>query len=196
MTNERIILIDFWGTIVESEKRNKLWGLVLKDFENLILDKKDIFGYWKERWFKSDINKGEFIQELIKRFELGSKTTSHIEDILNYKNFTPINGRIDSLSKLMREGYEIHLVSDCGYDTKEFVENSALNNILSKRFYSFVYKTTKEENLYGLVAEEIGTSCIMIGDDYKRDYKIPKEYGFSSALIRKIDILEDIICKS
>ena len=68
-----------------------------------------------------------------------------------------------------------------------------MNKILSKRFYSFEYGTTKDEDLYRIVFEEMGLNCLMVGDDPKRDYEIPKKYGFRAILVNKSDRLEDVI---
>ncbi len=196
MNKEKTILIDFWETIAESKERNTLWKKVLESFENSGINKPNFFKYWKENWFKSNIEEGRFIQQLRENFGISNYETNMLRDILDYKNLTLINGRLDSLKKLRNVNYGFHLVSDCGRDVKEFVEKTDLNKILSKRFYSFEYGTTKEEDLYRIVSEEIGIDCLMVGDDLKRDYKIPKRYGFRASLVKKSDRLEDALWNS
>ena len=193
MNEGKTILIDFWETIAESKERDRLWKKVLKSFEYSSINKSNFFKYWKEKWFKSIIGEEEFIEELRKKFSIKSDQAMALRGILDYRNLTLIDGRLDSLSNLKKSNYKIHLVSDCGRDIKEFVEKSELNKILSKRFYSFEYGTTKDEDLYRRVSEEVGFNCLMIGDDFKRDYEAPKQYGFRSNLIKKSDRLEDVI---
>jgi len=195
MEYKKNILIDFLETIVESKPREIFWGLVLKNLQKNQINKKDFFGYWKEHWFKSNITKKYFVQELNKKFEFGEEVIVYLRNILDYKNLTLIGKRLNFLSKLNNLGYRIHLVSDCGVDTKEFVENSELNNILSKRFYSFNYGTTKDEMLYDFVIRELGVNCLMIGDNYRRDYEIPKKYGLKAVYVKKTDNLEGLLWK-
>ncbi len=193
MNKEKTILIDFWETIAESKERNTLWKKVLKSFENSGINKPSFFKYWKEKWFKSNVEGERFIQQLRGEFDINNDEANMFRDILDYKNLTLINGRLDSLRKLRNANYRFHLVSDCGREVKEFVEKSDLNKILSKRFYSFEYGTTKDEDLYRIVSEEIGLDCLMVGDDLKRDYEIPKKYGFRTNLVKKSERLEYII---
>lgn len=193
MAERKKILIDFYGTIVESKERDKLWEEVLKSFKYFNINKSDFFKYWKETWFKSIIEEEKFIEKLREKFDIKNDQVTMLKRILDYKNLTLIDGRLNSLLNLIESNYEIHLVSDCGKDTREFIENSELDKILSKRFYSFKYGTTKDESLYKIVSEEVGSNCLMIGNDFKRDYEIPKKYGFRAYLITKLDRLEDII---
>jgi FMN phosphatase YigB (HAD superfamily) len=190
------IFIDFWGTLVESKKRDEFWELLLKNLEKNEIRKGDFMNYWKENWFKSNITKGDFIHNLNKSFNLGEKESFYLQGLLDYKNLQLIDGRINFLSRMKKRGYNIHLVSDCGVDTREFIENSELDNLLSRRFYSFVYGTTKDEFLYAFVVEEMGINGLMIGDNYKRDCEIPNRYGLSSLFVKKTDDLGELIWKS
>lgn len=179
------ILVDFWGTLVESKKRDQYWGELFINLQEDEISKREFLNYWKENWFKSEIDLIKFQSRLKNKFNLKGKYDLLLSTLTDYKNMNFIGERLDELSNWVMAKHQVYLVSDCGMDTKEFVENSELKYLLNDEFYSFKYKTTKDEELYSIVRKEIGKNCIMIGDDYKRDYIIPKKYGFDSMLVKK-----------
>jgi HAD superfamily hydrolase (TIGR01549 family) len=182
---DKKILIDFWGTLVESEKRENIWKSVMEQILNKGISKAKFFDFWKNNWFKTEINQNQFVGLLSKEFPLSKKIERYLEELINPNNLDFIKDRRDLITKLGKEGKEIYLVSDCGIDTKEFLEKSDINKYFRGKFYSFAYGTTKEEKLYEKVVNSLGTKLIMIGDNYLRDYKIPKRYGLESIHVDK-----------
>ncbi|NMB66812.1 HAD-IA family hydrolase [Candidatus Woesearchaeota archaeon] len=183
--NRENILIDFWGTLAESKLREKQWKDLFLNFNKDNIETQSFLKYWKERWFKLEITEEQFKEDIIYAFNLKKDYSEKIFNLINYKNITLKKGVLETLSLLKSRNYRIYLVSDCGLDTLKFVNISKLKDFFSWEFYSFKYKTTKDENLYKFVKEELGENCVMIGDNQKRDYEIPRRYGFDSILIKK-----------
>ena len=190
---KRDILFDFWGTLGYSNVRDSIWQSISNEIKNFDINKKDFFEFWKENWFKSNIVKEEFIHRLCNNFNLNDRFNSLVEKLIDPENVRLYKNRFEKLSELNNRGYNLHLVSDCGRDTKSFVNQSKLDDIFLKKFYSFMNGETKEEGLYSIVKKELGNNNLIIGDDRYRDLKIPKRYGFHSIHIDEEECLDDIL---
>ena len=164
---------------------------LLKQFLSENLSKEnisDFFNDWKEKWFKDDsLTFDSFFEEIIKNYSFKNLDKSILR-VAMYPSpnqvylFPDVQ---DTLNHLIKKGYKLGLVSDCGRESREIINHKGLANYFSEIFLSFEYGTTKDESLYDLVLQNSlnKNKSYMIGDDLNRDYLIPKSKGFTPWLL-------------
>ncbi len=189
------LLFDFWNTLAYSKERDVYWFYILKSLERKKIVKREFFNFWKESWFKSNIDKEIFVKNLGFSFDFSIEEKKYFMELLNPGNIELFSKRVELLFKLKSMGYNMVLVSDSGSDISEFVDSSVLSGVFLKKFYSFKYGTTKEEDLYSYVVNYSGKNALMIGDDYKRDFLIPRRYGINSLYIKPKDDMGEKLCR-
>jgi|GEM_PF-5615489 len=93
---------------------------------------------------------------------------------------------IPFLERTKANNYQCVVVSDCGPDTGEYIKTSKIKNYFSKVYLSYEYRTTKKEELYDKMLSTINFNkdgLIMIGDDFERDFVIPRKKGIAAIFL-------------
>jgi FMN phosphatase YigB (HAD superfamily) len=111
-----------------------------------------------------------------------AETLMHLEQEIDETLIIPRKSMKEIFEYAKKLNKPIYLVSDMYYST-EFIQKLLEKNGFSgfeKIYLSCEYKTSKKDNLFSYVKEDIGDfSLLHIGDDEDGDLLSPKRYGFT-----------------
>lgn len=146
---------------------------------------------WRDIWLKVDVTPYKFAEYLCRinnrddpncYRELSKIISLPLEKIKVFSDVIPCLERIKS------KGIYTITISDCGPDVVRYIHHLNLDLYFEKCFFSFEEGKTKETGLYNRALQVLcvePSTITMIGNDYKRDYLIPKRLGINPILINR-----------
>lgn len=177
-------MVDLWNTVIYSYERDEHWRSIKNEIGRKDIIKENFFTDLKEEYFKKDQSPEQVVRNMTYKHGDNPVIEESLLGIMKADNTRLMNGRAEMLYDLNKKGYRVYAVSDCGRDTREFLEQSGLQKHFKNEFLSFENGTTKDEKLYGIVKETLGSDATMIGDGLIADYKMPLKHGFKAKLLR------------
>jgi len=186
---KKTLMLDLWGTLIccphSAQKVSKLIRILSK---YSLYREDEIFKDWKNMWYKQNISALKFATYLSNKYNLSDSSKRAVEALIPYSlnEIQIYSDVIPALDIYKNKGYNLVAVSDCGPDTKKNITKLGLDRYFAHMFFSFEEGTTKNENLYDKVISKLKSapnSLTMIGNDYERDYSVPRAKGINAMLL-------------
>lgn len=168
------LIFDLYGTLIDS------------DPQKLCVSRADLMRWAKNRWMTHDKEEAKYFSEYSKQTGADKKeleeSFKEMEETTAF--FTGIPGLLESLHK---SKYHIHVLSNCGPSTAEFIkEHNEIFGWFKTINYSFEMGYAKpQEQAFNTVLKRINaqaSECVMIGDSHQDDIEPAKKLGMQTIL--------------